>query len=190
MARPAFKRVWTRVIPKSIERTTYVLLSSLALILILAYWQPLTDVIWDFSGTNFGTALQGLFWAGWLIVLTSTFMIDHFDLFGLRQVFLNLRKQECTRTGFRKVLFYRLVRHPIMTGFLIAFWATPTMTLGHLLFAVVTTAYIYIAVKYFEEKDLVAEIGEPYVKYQTEVGAFFPGVGKKRRETAVQNPAE
>lgn len=190
MARPAFKKVWTRIIPKSVERTTYVLLSSLALVLILAFWQPMTDVLWDFSGTSLGVVLQGVFWAGWVIVLTSTFMIDHFDLFGLRQVFLNLRKQEITHAGFRKILFYRLVRHPIMTGFMIAFWAAPTMTLGHLLFAIVTTAYIYIAVKYLEEKDLVREIGEPYVKYQTEVGPFIPGVGKNRPETAVQSPAE
>lgn len=178
MARPAFKKVWTKIIPKSVERTTYVLLSSLALVLLYAFWQPLLGTVWDVSGTAAGTVLQIIFWAGWGIVLTSTFMIDHFDLFGLRQVYLNLKKREITPSGFRKLIFYRLVRHPIMTGFIIAFWATPTMSTGHLLFAVVTTAYIYIAVKHFEEKDLVAEIGEEYVTYQKEVGTFFPGIGK------------
>lgn len=190
MARPAFKRMWTKIVPNSVERTTYVLLSSLALVLIFAYWQPLTGVVWDVSGTSFGSVLQVIFWAGWLIVLTSTFMIDHFDLFGLRQVYLNLKQREITHAGFRKLVFYRLVRHPIMTGFLIAFWAAPTMTVGHLLFTIVTTTYIYIAVKHFEEKDLIAEIGEPYLQYQTEVGPFFPGIGKSRPAPKLPTPAE
>ena len=191
MARPAFKKVWTKVVPKSVERTTYVLLSSLALILICAYWQPLTDVIWDVSGTSLGMVLQATFWAGWLILLTSTFLIDHFDLFGLRQVYQNLKQQKLTHVGFRKFLFYKLVRHPMMTGFLIAFWSAPTMTSGHLLFTLVTTAYIYIAVKHFEEKDLVAEIGEPYIEYQAEVGMLIPGIGKIQQGSKLQNnPAE
>jgi len=185
MARPAFKRVWTKIVPKSVERTTYVLLSSLALVLICVYWQPMQGIVWDVSGSGLGLALQVLFWVGWLIVLTSTFMMDHFDLFGLRQVFLNLKQREVNHTGFRKVVFYRMVRHPIMTGFIIAFWSTPAMTTGHLLFKLVNTAYIYIAVKYFsiavkyfEEKDLVAAIGAPYVTYQEDLGMFFPGIGK------------
>ena len=184
MARPAFKRVWTKIVPKSVERTTYVLLSSLALVLICVYWQPMQGIVWDVSGSGLGLALQVLFWVGWLIVLTSTFMMDHFDLFGLRQVFLNLKQREVNHTGFRKVVFYRMVRHPIMTGFIIAFWSTPAMTTGHLLFKLVNTAYIYIAVKYFsiavkyfEEKDLVAAIGAPYVTYQEDLGMFFPGIG-------------
>lgn len=190
MARPAFKRVWAKIVPKSVERTTYVLLASLALLLIFAYWQPLTDIVWDVSGTSLGSVLQVVFWAGWLIVLTSTFMIDHFDLFGLRQVYLNLKQREITHSGFRKLVFYKLVRHPIMTGFLIAFWAAPTMTVGHLLFTVVTSAYIYIAVKHFEEKDLIAEIGEPYLQYQTEVGPFLPGIGKSRRNPELRKAAD
>ncbi len=179
MARPKFKEIWTRIIPKSIERSTYVWLSSFALILIFMFWMPMQGIIWDVSGTIFGSALQIIFWIGWLIVLTSTFMIDHFDLFGLRQIYLNLKQREYSHTGFKKVLFYKMVRHPIMSGFLIAFWATPVMTVGHLLFAVVTTIYIYIAVKYLEEKDLVDSIGADYIDYQKEVGMLIPGVGKK-----------
>lgn len=179
MARPKFKEIWTRIIPKSIERSTYVWLSSFALILIFMFWMPMQGIIWDVSGTIFGSALQIIFWIGWLIVLTSTFMIDHFDLFGLRQIYLNLKQREYSHTGFKKVLFYKMVRHPIMSGFLIAFWATPVMTVGHLLFAVVTTIYIYIAVKYLEEKDLVDSIGADYIGYQKEVGMLIPGVGKK-----------
>lgn len=180
MARPGFKKVWTRIIPKSMERSTYVLLTSLALVLIFAYWQPLPGLIWDVTGTAMGSVLQIVFWAGWLIVLTSTFMIDHLELLGLKQVYSNFMQRDLRHSGFRKPLFYRLVRHPIMSGFLIAFWAAPAMSAGHLLFAVVTTAYIYIAVRLFEEKDLVAEIGEQYVTYQKEVGAFIPGIGKRR----------
>jgi protein-S-isoprenylcysteine O-methyltransferase Ste14 len=180
MARPAFKSMWTKVIPKSVERTTYVLLSSLALILICVFWQPMLGNVWDVSGTLVGTSLLFVFWTGWAIVLSSTFMIDHFDLFGLRQVYLHLKEQEDSHAGFQQRVLYRFVRHPIMTGFIIAFWATPVMTTGHLLFAVVTTMYIVIAVKHFEEKDLVAQIGEQYTNYQKEVGTFFPGMGKHK----------
>lgn len=188
MARPAFKAIWTQVIPKSIERTSYVLLSSLALILIFAFWKPMLGVVWDLRDTFVGSLLQIVFWTGWGIVLLSTFMIDHFDLFGLRQVYLHLKNRTVVHAGFRKLIFYRWVRHPIMTGFIIAFWATPVMTTGHLLFAAVTTIYIFIAVKHFEEKDLVAEIGEEYVDYQKEVGAFFPGIGKMKDEVVVMSP--
>jgi protein-S-isoprenylcysteine O-methyltransferase Ste14 len=180
MARPKFKELWTKIIPKPVERSTYVLLSSLALILLFTFWKPMSGAVWNFDGTAFGIVLQALFWAGWLIVLTSTFMIDHFDLFGLRQVYLNLKQQKFNHRGFQTSLFYKLVRHPIMSGFIIAFWATPTMTVGHLLFAVVTTIYIYIAVKHFEEKDLVKFIGPDYVAYQQDVGMFVPGLGKKK----------
>ncbi len=176
MARPAFKRVWTKVIPKAVERSTYVLMASAALILIFTYWQPMTATVWDISATAPNRALTYLFWAGWLIVLTSTFMIDHFDLVGLKQVHANLKKRAATAPDFSKRVFYRLVRHPIMTGFLIAFWATPTMTTGHLLFTLVTTGYIIIAVLYFEEKDLVAAIGDEYLDYQRKVPAFIPRI--------------
>ena len=180
MARPAFKRVWVKIIPKPVERSTYILMTCMALILIFMFWQPVTTKVWDVRDTLAGTALNSVFWIGWVVVLTSTFMIDHFDLFGLKQVFANLRKSHAKQPGFIKVGLYRLVRHPTMTGFLIAFWATPIMTAGHLLFAVVTTGYIVIAVLHFEERDLIADIGDDYLAYQREVPAFVPGLGWRR----------
>jgi len=180
MARPRFK-VWVaKIIPEAAERSTFVLLSSLALILIFWGWQPMTAIVWDVQGSLPGTILTTLFWLGWLLVLTSTFLINHFDLFGLSQIYANFKQVAHKPTGFKKLLFYKLVRHPIMTGFMIGFWATPRMTTGHLLFAAVTTVYMYIGVKYFEEKDLEADIGEDYISYQKEVGAFFPGIGKRK----------
>lgn len=180
MARPAFKRVWTKIIPVAAERSTYILMTCVALILIFVFWQPLPMPIWDVSNSIVGTALISLFWVGWLVVLASTFMIDHFDLFGLKQIYANLRTRKVTQTGFIKVGLYRLVRHPIMTGFLIAFWAAPVMTVGHLLFAVVTTGYIVIAVLHLEEKDLIAEMGDDYVAYRRDVPAFVPSFGRGR----------
>jgi protein-S-isoprenylcysteine O-methyltransferase Ste14 len=178
MARPVFKRVWTKVIPKAAERSTYILMTCVALILIFVFWQPLPAVVWDVNNTLVGTALTLLFWTGWLVVLSSTFMIDHFDLFGLKQIYANLKKRQATQAGFMKVGLYRLVRHPIMTGFLIAFWAAPTMTVGHLLFTLVTTGYIVFAVLGLEERDLIAQIGDDYITYQREVPAFIPSVGR------------
>ncbi|WP_212733843.1 methanethiol S-methyltransferase [Sulfitobacter sabulilitoris] len=175
MARPAFKRVWTKIIPKAAERSTYIWMTCAALILIFVFWQPLPTPIWSAAGTFAGTALSALFWVGWLVVLASTFMIDHFDLFGLKQIYANLRTRVATQPEFMKTGLYRLVRHPIMTGFLIAFWATPIMTVGHLLFAVVTTGYIVIAVRHLEETDLIAEIGDDYLAYRRDVPAFVPG---------------
>jgi len=180
MARPAFKRIWTKVIPKAAERSTYILMTCVALILIYVLWQPLPTPIWDVSNSIAGGALTALFWVGWLVVLTSTFMIDHFDLLGLKQIYANLKNRDAAQPRFIKVGLYRLVRHPIMTGFLIAFWAAPTMSVGHLLFALVTTGYIVIAVLHFEEKDLIAEIGDDYRAYQREVPAFVPGLGRGR----------
>jgi len=178
MARPGFKKIWTQIIPEAVERSSYILFSTLFLIVLMFYWQPMPSIVWDASGTSLGLALSVIFWTGWGGLLASTFMIDHFDLFGLRQVYQTFRQRELTRGEFHKRFFYKLVRHPIMTGFLVAFWATPVMTIGHLLFAIGMTVYVYIAVKVFEEKDLVAEIGQPYIDYQSEVGPFLPGIGK------------
>ena len=179
MARPKFKSFWTTIVPQQIERSTYVWLSNLTLIILFIFWQPIEMVIWDFQGNLFGVFLTAMFWFGWFICLAATFMLDHFDLFGLKQVYFNLRKRKVNEMAFKEVLFYRLVRHPIMTGFIIGFWATPVMSLGHLLFAIATTGYIYVAVKYFEEKDLVKSIGPEYIKYQQRVGMLLPYVGKK-----------
>jgi protein-S-isoprenylcysteine O-methyltransferase Ste14 len=173
MARPAFKRWWTRHIPEAIERSTFVLLASLVLALLFAYWRPLPAVIWRAEAPVVVTALWAVFAFGWAIVFLSTFMIGHWELFGLRQVWHNLRSRAMPGDDFRTPALYRLVRHPIMVGFLIAFWAAPTMTAGHLLFAVATTGYIMVGVQ-LEERDLVARHGARYERYRKQVPAFVP----------------
>jgi protein-S-isoprenylcysteine O-methyltransferase Ste14 len=173
MARPGFKKWWTKFIPWSIERSTYVLLSSLALILIYYFWQPLQSVIWHVDNPAGANILTALFWLGWLIVLASTFMISHFELFGLKQVYMNLKQKQLSPPEFKMPMLYQFVRHPIMLGFIIAFWATPHMTAGHLLFAAVTTAYILVALQ-FEERDLMKMFGERYREYRKKVPMVFP----------------
>lgn len=173
MARPAFKAVWTRVVPASVERSTYVLLSSLALVLLYWQWRPLPDPVWTVSNAMAADALTVLFWLGWVIVLTSTFLINHFNLFGLQQVFARFRGEAVPDQAFRTPLFYRVVRHPIYLGFILAFWAAPVMSQGHLLFAFATTAYIFIGI-FLEERDLVAHFGETYIVYRRRVSMIVP----------------
>ena len=173
MARPAFKRVWTKVVPVAIERSTYVLLSSLVLILLYWQWKPITTVVWDVQNTIGVYVLWGLFFFGWVMVLVSTYLINHFDLFGLRQVYLYSKGIDYTEVSFTERLFYKFVRHPLLLGFIIAFWATPLMTYGHLLFAVVTTLYMLVAIQ-LEERDSVAAHGDEYLDYQKRVSMIVP----------------
>ncbi|MCX7548547.1 isoprenylcysteine carboxylmethyltransferase family protein [Xanthomarina sp. F1114] len=174
MARPKFKEWFTSIFSPAMERSTYVLLSSLALLLVYWQWQPITTIVWEAENKIVVYFLYGMFFLGWLIVFLSTFMISHFELFGLAQIFNNLKNRQTPNPKFQTNYFYKIVRHPIMLGFLIAFWATPTMTVGHLLFTLVTTIYIFVAVKYLEEKDLKNFIGEKYENYQEEVPMIIP----------------
>ncbi len=173
MARQGFKKWWTKFVPKPIERSTYVLFSSVVLILIFAYWRPITTDIWNIQGGIIGSFIMALFFAGWFIVLFGTFLINHFNLFGLQQVYLNLKNQDQPKPHFTRPLFYKVVRHPLMLGFIIAFWATPHMTVGHLLFAFATTGYILVAIQ-LEERDLVRFHGDEYRRYQQEVSQIVP----------------
>lgn len=173
MARPGFKAAWTRIVPASIERSVYVLLSSIALVLLFWLWVPLPQTIWLADAAWAQTLLWGLFGAGLLLVLLSTFVIDHFDLFGLRQVWLAFRGRPYTHLPFAVRSFYRFVRHPLYVGWFLTFWATPQMTLGHLLFAVGMSGYILVAVPY-EERDLVRFLGADYEQYRQRVPKFLP----------------
>lgn len=173
MARPAFKRWWTRYVPPPVERSTYVLLASLALALLFWQWRTISYVVWDVADQPARMTVWALFWLGWAIVLAATFMINHFELFGLRQVFAAWRAQPEAQTGFRATMFYRVVRHPLMLGFLIAFWSAPTMTAGRLLFAAATTGYILIALQ-LEERDLLATLGARYAAYRKTVPMLVP----------------
>jgi protein-S-isoprenylcysteine O-methyltransferase Ste14 len=181
MARPWFKRAWTRIVPEPVERSTYVLFSSLALLLVFWLWRPIGGVVWQVENEFLFAAVAMSYVAGLLIVLASTFMINHFDLFGLRQVSLYLVGRPYTHLEFRTPFFYRYVRHPLYVGWLLTFWSAPVMTVAHLFFAVMTTAYILVAIR-FEEADLVAVHGEKYSRYRTHVPMIVPAV------TAVSAP--
>src|SRR5262245_7614700 len=187
MARQWFKRAWTRVVPEPIERSTYVLFSSLALMLLFWQWQPMGGIVWDLQDSLARDAMLGIFAIGLILVLLSTFLINHFDLFGLRQVYLYLRGKECKPLKFGTPGPYRQVRHPLYLGWLLTFWATPTMTVAHLVFAVATTCYILIAIQ-FEERDLVRSHGEAYRRYRKEVPMIIPvRIGRRQTESSQAN---
>lgn len=173
MARPFFKKAWTRLIPESIERSTYVLFSNLSLILLFWQWRPITETVWSFESSLAMIAFQLVFWLGWGLVFLSTFLINHFELFGLRQVWLNIKKLRAPDPDFRTPFLYRIVRHPLYLGFILAFWAAYSMSFGHLLFAIATTGYILIGIR-FEEKDLVEVFGNKYTEYQKRVAMVLP----------------
>ena len=179
MARPGFKRWSAKFLPAACERSTYVLLSSLILLLLFWQWRPIPTVIWQTDGL-LAWLLTSVHWLGWLIAFASTHMIDHFGLFGLRQAFSVLKAAELPNQSFKTPLLYKIVRHPIMLGFLLAFWATPVMTSGHLLFALANTAYILVALQ-FEERDLIAEFGETYRQYRRRVPMLVPRLFTRRR---------
>ena len=180
MARPAFKRWWTRFVPEPVERSMYVLLSSLALAVLFVWWEPMGGVIWTTSGAA-RTAVLAFYFAGWGLLLYTTFLIDHFDLFGLRQVWKQLRGEAYEPPKFYTPSLYRIVRHPLYIGWLTIFWAAPTMTLAHLVFALGTTAYILVAIR-LEERDLVAAFGDRYLDYRRSTPMLIPRL-RRRRET-------
>lgn len=176
MARPTFKRWWTKIVPPPIERSTFVLFASLALIALYAGWRPLTQSVWAVGPGPLATILTLFFWAGWGVVLISTFLISHFELFGLKQVHDRLVRRAPSAPEFRTPGFYRYVRHPIYVGFILAFWSTPSMSVGHLVFAAATLGYIVIAIQ-LEEHDLVGVFGERYRAYRRQAGMLWPKFG-------------
>jgi methanethiol S-methyltransferase len=173
MARPAFKRWWTRIVPESAERSTYVLFSSLALVALFVHWEPIGGVVWQASEGVVRTAVFGVYAFGWLLLLYTTFLIDHFDLFGLAQVWRNFRGSQYQPPRFHTPSLYRVVRHPLYIGWLVIFWAAPTMTVAHFVFAGMTTAYILIAIQ-LEERDLVNAFGPDYVSYRKNTPMIIP----------------
>nr|WP_070960209.1 methanethiol S-methyltransferase [Hyphomonas sp. Mor2] len=180
MARPAFKTWWTKIIPPAAERSTYVLFSNLAMIAFFLWWQPIGGVIWDVSAQPAHSIVLAIYFIGWAILFYATCLLNHFELFGLRQIWHHLRGEALPPAKFRQPGLYKHVRHPIYVGWLMIFWATPTMTIAHLLFAVMTTAYILIAVQ-LEERDLANELGEDYRAYQRRVPMIIPFIGRKSK---------
>jgi methanethiol S-methyltransferase len=178
MARQGFKRAWTRIVPAPVERSLYVLAASLALILLFAFWRPLPATVWSIGNDLAATLVWILFALGWLIVLLSTFLISHFELFGLKQVWRNMTGAAAAAPQFRQPFFYKLVRHPLYAGFFLAFWATPHMTMGHLLLALGMSAYMLIAIRY-EERDLVGLFGEDYETYRRTTGMLTPRIRRR-----------
>lgn len=184
MARPGFKAQWTKIVPKPIERSIYVLAASIALMILFRFWRPIPATIWEVTNPAPSGLIWLLFWAGWGMVLISTFLINHFELFGVQQAWLHCWGRECAEPEFRQPLFYKWVRHPLYLGFFLAFWATPHMTGGHLLLAAGVSIYMLIAIRY-EERDLTDLFGDDYRRYQAEVGMLTP---KLRARNEVRNP--
>jgi protein-S-isoprenylcysteine O-methyltransferase Ste14 len=178
MARQGFKKVWTRTVPKPIERSLYVLFASAALIILFSFWRPIGGMVWDVTNPVARTLLWALFAAGWGIVLLSTFLINHFELFGLQQAWFNLHGREAAPPTFHQPLLYKWVRHPLYLGFFLAFWSTPHMSYGHLLLAAGMSVYMLIAIHY-EERDLVGHFGRQYEEYRGRVGMLIPGIGRR-----------
>jgi len=185
MARPAFKAWWTQFVPKSVERSTYVLLASLVLVALFVHWRPMPAVVWQITEPNTANAVLALSLVGWVIVFSSTFMINHFELFGLHQVANNMTGRPMPQMRFKTPMLYRFVRHPIYLGFIVAFWAAPTMTVGRLLFAAVTTAYIFVGIL-LEEHDLIATFGDEYRRYKRQVSMLVPW--RRRLEPDAHEP--
>jgi protein-S-isoprenylcysteine O-methyltransferase Ste14 len=182
MARPAFKKAWTRIVPQEAERSTYVLVSSLALVVLFVYWEPIGGVVWRVTGAPRFTII-GLYLLGWVLLLYTTFLIDHFDLFGLKQVWRRLGNKPYRAPAFRTPTLYKIVRHPLYVGWLVIFWSAPTMTAAHLLFAAGCTAYIVIAIRW-EERDLVAAFGHTYSDYQARTPMLLPRLRTARSDSA------
>ena len=183
MARPAFKRWWTKIVSPTIERSTFVLLASLALILLFWQWRPISAAVWQVTHPQMAAGLMVLSLVGWGLVFASTFMINHFELFGLHQVINNLFGKPMSAPTFKTPMLYKVVRHPIYLGFIIAFWSAPVMTVGHLLFAAVTTAYIFVGIA-LEEHDLITVFGDEYRRYRTRVSMLLPFIGKGQSRQA------
>jgi protein-S-isoprenylcysteine O-methyltransferase Ste14 len=183
MARPGFKRAWMRVVPPQAERSVYVLMSSVALMFLFLAWRPIDIIVWNVTSPAISDLLWIGFWLGWLLVLISTFLINHFELFGLQQAYFHLRGREAAPAQFRQPLLYKWVRHPMMLGFFFAFWATPEMTVGHLILAAGMSIYILIAMRY-EERDLVGMLGSDYEHYREDVGMLVPRFRRRSRHSA------
>jgi methanethiol S-methyltransferase len=173
MARRSFKRWWTGIVSPAVERSTFVLAATAALALLLWQWRPIPDVVWRVENQAAVAAIWAVFWLGWGVLLLATFLINHFELFGLRQVFARLTGRSIPEAEFRTPLLYRYVRHPIYLGFIMGFWAAPVMTAGHLLFAIGGTGYIFVGI-WFEERDLIAQFGDKYRRYRDQVGMLLP----------------
>jgi protein-S-isoprenylcysteine O-methyltransferase Ste14 len=188
MARPAFKAKWTRIVPPPVERSVFVLAASIALMIMFLCWRPIDTIVWNVTNPIFVDVIWLLFWAGWATVLISTFLINHFELFGLQQAWFHVRGREAAKPELRHPMFYRYVAHPLYSGFFLAFWAAPEMTAGHLLLSLGLSAYMLVAIRY-EEDDLADLFGEDYRRYRSSVGMLMPRFRRRSRNSAARSPS-